>query len=33
MRAIPHFICSERAFDFVDDFFARWNFLERKCAG
>src|SRR6476660_104910 len=33
MRAIPHFICSERAFDFVDDFFGGRNFSERKCAG
>src|SRR5205807_10560695 len=33
MRAIPHFVCSERAFDFVDDFFVWRNFGERKRAG
>ena len=32
MRAVPHSICGERPFDFVDDFFAWRNFLERKCA-
>ena len=31
MRAIPHFVRSERAFNFVDDFFAWRNFGEREC--
>src|SRR6266567_5981079 len=33
MRAIPHFVCSERAFDFVDDFLVWRNFAERKRTG
>ena len=28
MHAIAHPVCRERAFDFLDDFFARRNFRE-----
>src|SRR5713101_7689549 len=30
MHTVAHFVGSERALDFLDDFFARWNFGERQ---
>ena len=33
MRAVPHFVRSERAFDFVYNLFVWRNFGERKGAG
>ena len=29
VNAIAHFVGGKRAFDFLDDFFARWNFCKR----
>jgi len=33
MYGVAHFVCSKRAFDFFDDFFARRDFRERQLAG
>ena len=33
MDAVAHFVCGKRAFDFLDDLFARRNFDERQRAG